>query len=346
LGILFAVLSALFNGSFPVAARLQKTPLDPILFNGFVCFGAFLSSLLIPLVFSKPWVITVGGFLGGVLFVFAVLFSFIAIPLVGLAIAQAVWSASAIIVSALWGILGPQQVAAPVQNVPLTVLALVLLVGGALIAVSAEQLAQAFRSSPYPVATRRQTDDNVETREISAGVLRAELDGEGRPVDPQGETVNAASRLVGLASAASVGLFGGSVLVPFKFVPADKAGLTNILSFGIGAALCGFLVSAGYWFFVRCERKMPPLSWVSVLSGILSGVLWNIGNVCSTISQNAPYNLPYGISYPILQCALVFGGLWGIYIFKEISGAAVWIFWLGACILAIGVVFLALFGPH
>jgi len=91
---------------------------------------------------------------------------------------------------------------------------------------------------------------------------------------------------------------------------------------------------------------MPPLSWVSVLSGILSGVLWNIGNVCSTISQNAPYNLPYGISYPILQCALVFGGLWGIYIFKEISGAAVWIFWLGACILAIGVVFLALFGPH
>lgn len=85
---------------------------------------------------------------------------------------------------------------------------------------------------------------------------------------------------------------------------------------------------------------------MSVLSGILSGVLWNIGNVCNTIAQNDPYDLPYGISYPILQCALVFGGLWGIYIFKDIAGPAVGIFWLGACILATAIVLLALFGPR
>jgi glucose uptake protein GlcU len=351
LGILFAVVSSFFNGSFPVAARLQKTPLDPILFNGFVCLGAFLSSLFVPLLFQTEWVFTAGGFVAGILFVFAVLFSFIAIPLVGLAIAQAVWSASAIIVSALWGILGPKQVAAPVKNAGLTALAIIMLVAGALIAVTAEQIAHALRPAEYPAATTRGTDDNVETHEIKTGVLRQEFDGEGAPGAPPphpsapGVEARAASRVLGLVSAATVGLFGGSILVPFKFVPKDKAGLANILSFGIGAVLCGFVVSSAYWFLIKCERKFPPLTCVSMLSGILSGILWNIGNVCNTIAQNDPYDLPYGISYPILQCALVFGGLWGIYIFREITGLAVWIFWLGAFILAFGVVLLALFGP-
>jgi glucose uptake protein GlcU len=334
LGILFAVVSSVFNGSFPVAARLQKIPLDPILFNGFVCFGTFLSSLIVPLVFQTEWVFTLGGFVAGALFVFAVLFSFMAIPLVGLAVAQAVWSASAIIVSALWGILGPEQVASPVQSVLLTVLAVVLLVTGGLIAVSAEEIAQALGLSLC--------------HEISTGLLGQESDGEDGPTDPPsapGVEASAASRVLGLLSAATVGLFGGSILVPFKFVPKDKAGLANIPSFGIGAVICGFLVSSAYWFLIKCEKKLPQVTRVSVLSGILSGVLWNIGNVCNTIAQNDPYDLPYGISYPILQCALVFGGLWGIYIFREITGLAVWIFWLGAFILAFGVVLLALFGP-
>ena len=44
------------------------------------------------------------------------------------------------------------------------------------------------------------------------------------------------------------------------------------------------------------------------------------GNVCSVIAQNPPFSLPYGVAYPILQCALVFGGLWGIYAFSRLHG--------------------------
>ena len=120
-----------------------------------------------------------------------------AIPLVGLAVAQAVWSASAIIVSALWGILGPEQVASPVQSVLLTVLAVVLLVTGALIAVSAEQLAQALGLSLC--------------HEISIGLLGQESDGEDDPPSAPGVGASAASRVLGLLSAATVGLFGGSI---------------------------------------------------------------------------------------------------------------------------------------
>merc|ERR1712232_1079372 len=45
------------------------------------------------------------------------------------------------------------------------------------------------------------------------------------------------NRLTGLTFAAAVGIFGGSVLVPFKFIPEEKAGLTAVPSFGVGALL-------------------------------------------------------------------------------------------------------------
>lgn len=54
------------------------------------------------------------------------------------------------------------------------------------------------------------------------------------------------------------------------------------------------------------------------------------GNVCSVIAQSPPFSLPYGVAYPILQCALFFGGLWGIYVFKEITGNSIAVFWGGA----------------
>lgn len=51
--------------------------------------------------------------------------------------------------------------------------------------------------------------------------------------------------------------------------------------------------------------------------------------MCSVIAQSPPFSLPYGVAYPILQCALFFGGLWGIYAFKEIVGSSINVFWAG-----------------
>lgn len=49
-----AALSSFFNGSFPACQRIPKgPPLDPVLFNGLVCVGVFLSSLLIPVLFNQ-----------------------------------------------------------------------------------------------------------------------------------------------------------------------------------------------------------------------------------------------------------------------------------------------------
>ena len=49
-----AALSSFFNGSFPACQRLPTgPPLDPVLFNGLVCVGVFLSSLLVPFLFNQ-----------------------------------------------------------------------------------------------------------------------------------------------------------------------------------------------------------------------------------------------------------------------------------------------------
>ncbi|CAK8999969.1 Uncharacterized protein SCF082_LOCUS6289 [Durusdinium trenchii] len=315
IGFGIAALSSFFNGSFPVCQRIPRGPaLDPVVFNGLVCVGVFLSSLFVPLIFNLNFVFTLPGALGGVLFVFAALFSFVAIPRAGLATAQAVWSCSAILVSFAWGAIGPAEVAAPVGNIPATLLAVALLVAGALVIVNCDSI---------------------------AGRLS------GNPQSQQSESQEAAGsdKAAGISSALAVGLFGGSVLVPFKYIPPDVAGLAAIPSFGIGALVAGVIVTFGYVKGILKSSSFPALRGDQVAAGLASGLLWNAGNVASVIAQSPPFLLPYGVAYPILQCALVFGGLWGIYVFKEIVGNAVGVFWAGATTLAAGVILLGLFGP-
>lgn len=316
-GFGIAALSSFFNGSFPACQRLPKgEPLDPVLFNGLVCVGVFLSSLVVPFIFNVPYVFTAGGALGGVLFVFAALFSFVAIPRAGLATAQAVWSCSAIIVSFGWGALGPAEVAAPVADITGSLAALALLVAGALVIVNCDGIAKGLSGES--------------AREFASGDAS---EGSG------------SERAAGIGSALAVGVFGGSVLVPFKFIPPESAGLTAIPSFGIGALVAGVLVTLAYWKGIKQEKDWPTVATDQVLAGLASGLIWNAGNVCSVIAQSPPFSLPYGVAYPILQCALFFGGLWGIYAFKEIVGSAVAVFWSGAVTLAVGIVLLSLYGP-
>jgi len=311
-----AVLSSVFNGTFPALARIPSgPPLDPVIFNGLVCVGVFLSSSLVPVIAGTPVLFTLAGALGGVLFVFAALFSFIAIPRAGLATAQAVWSCSAIVVSFAWGAFGPAEISAPVQDLALSLVALGLLVAGALTIVNCDSIANLV--SPA----------------------------QDEPSKGSGEDEAAEDKATGIACALAVGLFGGSVLVPFKFVPPEAAGLAAVPSFGIGALVAGIAVTLTYWNVIKGKQGLPSAAADASLAGLASGAMWNAGNVCSIVAQSPPLSLAYGIAYPILQCALVFGGLLGIYVFNEIQGLAVGVFWGGALSIAAGIVTLSLHGP-
>ena len=141
----------------------------------------------------------------------------------------------------------------------------------------------------------------------------------------------------GVLWACSVGLFGGSILAPMHYVPPEEQGLVFLPSFGIGAMVLSPII---FYLHVWFSGAAPPLHLREALAtGLLSGTIWNIGNVLSMIAIPA---ISYGVAYSIMQCAILISGIWGIYFFGEISeDRTIRVFWCGGIILLIGGALLA-----
>lgn len=117
--------------------------------------------------------------------------------------------------------------------------------------------------------------------------------------------------IVGILCALLVGLSGGSILVPLHYVPKSQAGLVFIPSFGLGCIVFSPMVCAVAYLYTGI---MPDFQFKKTfLTGLLSGFVWNLSNVLSVV---AIPNIGYAVAYPIMQCALLISGMWGIFLFK------------------------------
>ena len=117
--------------------------------------------------------------------------------------------------------------------------------------------------------------------------------------------------VMGIALAMATGLAGGSILVPLSFAPESLQEIAFLPSFGIGVLLLAFLFDRGAAYCTPSEEYdyvdnltvgVPLRLNAAVGWGIASGIVWNIGNVCSIYAMKS--GLSYGVAYPILQCAL------------------------------------------
>ena len=133
---------------------------------------------------------------------------------------------------------------------------------------------------------------------------------------------------------------GGSILAPIHYAPPQKLGLFFVPSFGLGTLVVSPILFGIH--VVLCSREEGiPLFHIneSLVTGLLSGVIYNIGNVCSILAIPI---IGYKIAYPLLQCAILVSAMWGIYAFKEITlPSAIFVFWMGSFIVIIGAVLLA-----
>lgn len=264
----------------------------------------------------------------------ATLCTFVAIPRIGLAIASATWSCSSIIVSFMWGALGPAPIGKSMQSPFLSILAVLLLVVGVLIVLNNSFLATHVLRAAIVEGQEMPQLESLHSVEAENG--KEALSGSRSHL----------AKLIGIGSAALVGIFGGSILVPCAFTPHAAHGVAFLPSFGCGALAMGVLIAIVYvistWKTLDVRRELRR---EVVTCGVLSGIFWNLGNIAQVAGMDY-FNMPYGISYPILQCGLLIAGIWGIYFFKEVqNGKAVLVFWIGAAILVIGVVVLGSFGP-
>ena len=150
--------------------------------------------------------------------------------------------------------------------------------------------------------------------------------------------------LLGMVAAVSLGFINGSRLVPSKITATDQKGIPYAVCFSVGVAMVTLVISLVYFFIQWVRGNGGPKFHLRVafLPGILAGLTWNMGNVCSIYATEL---LGLSIGFPLTQTALLVSGLWGLLLFREITRpSAIIIFFCSAVILLAGAVLLSVFG--
>ncbi|KAJ7287905.1 hypothetical protein O6H91_Y315800 [Diphasiastrum complanatum] len=270
LGIFLALLSAVANGTFAVFSKtetVRRANVDPLVFNFWACVGIALSSLLVLVVEKFVW--TLLGLLSGLLFVLSAANAYRAVRLIGISIGAGIWSATAVLVSFVAGLLLDPK--ATIHNLPLAIAGIIIILGG-----------------------------------IGGITWVGQVGGVVSGVDEDLETLIYRQRrgrrmgslfVNGILSALLTGVFGGLILIPMTQAPQKAQGLRFLPSFGIGVAIFAPIVTI--LPHLSISRYWPQFSpEVAAFPGIISGLVWNIGNIFSIL---AILYLGYPIAYPIIQ---------------------------------------------
>merc|ERR1712166_986763 len=157
------------------------------------------------------------------------------------------------------------------------------------------------------------------------------------------------NRLLGIFYALLTGVFGGSVNVPStltKIYGTPLNGIETLPCFGLGALVVGLLVPLIYFKLVDTNalQSTGGIHFKTLwLPGLISGSVWNIGNICSVYANS---HISFAVAQPLMQCALLVSGILGIFVFKEITGVKrIVTFFAFAVVLLGGAGLLAVFGP-
>jgi glucose uptake protein GlcU len=336
-----------FWGSFVVPMKMSRAvreaQLATVWFQAYVGLGVLASSICFLVVPGVAEGFTPWGLVSGFMWVPGNFLAMSAVELLGLATAQATWAAAIVVVSFFWGVVLD---GAPARLAPVAAGLVVLVIGVVIIAQASEG------DSKGGGDTRGAAEGAVEYRplaEDAATTAAAAADA--------GTRRSRGDALLGFACVAGVGALAGSIFVPLHFAPANlRDGFDGAFHFafsqGIGIGLATF-----FWvpviLLAQCRRLpetlqqttpalpqqgagasrffgAPPMHLRACIApGMLSGLLWNCGNIGGTMATLQP--LGQGVGYPMSQAAMLVSGAWGVFYFKEITGVRrVRKFWAGA----------------
>eukprot|EP01023_Acetabularia_acetabulum_P034007 TRINITY_DN3193_c1_g1_i4.p1 TRINITY_DN3193_c1_g1~~TRINITY_DN3193_c1_g1_i4.p1 ORF type:complete len:241 (-),score=30.77 TRINITY_DN3193_c1_g1_i4:463-1185(-) len=143
--------------------------------------------------------------------------------------------------------------------------------------------------------------------------------------------------IVGVVSSVFAGVFGGLIPAPMSFLPEQDQGLPYVPSMGIGVLISAPVVASTACLVLR---KRLPMKWkYAIWPGLLSGAIWNVGNVTSLV---AILYVGISLAYPIMQAGLFVGGIWGIFLFGELKGKYQVFYWISGLVLVGGIVLLTI----
>jgi glucose uptake protein GlcU len=373
-GWIAAPIAALSYGSFGVPIRGTKhVPVHPLMMQSYKTTIMFITCwavvfLGVDIGFTK-W-----GLLSGFLWVVGGTGGIYGIRMAGLAVAVGTWASIMVMINFLFGIVIFQE---PVADVPSTLCSFLLLIVGlvgmsiysapppkAETIVVEQEVATTHNGDPGNVSYQYVEGDFPNSGRINDETEGLRNDNEilfQRPtvptVDPQltphvvlfNGQITLTSRQCGILGAALNGVMTGGSLVPIHYAGEEGFGGARFFpSMACGAMISNFMLWSLY-FVVKAildtmsgksirqtVEGMPKLFFRELwFPGLLAGLLLSLAMFTSILAVTY---LGQGVGNSLVQTKILVSGLWGIFWYHEIRGAATiakWFVSAGICIAAI-----------
>eukprot|EP01084_Bolivina_argentea_P130771 230874_1 len=343
-GVIYALLSMICIGVFAVPQKLKvvrECKLHPTIFFLYFNAGILLVTLscIGYLEFSHTyykW--TYNGIISGALAVGAVLSSIIAIPLIGLALAQTSWHGATLITSFIAGTTLDRKP----TNLIACILAIIGIIFGITLIVYSVKIGEYFN--------RKNNTNQYKNSESHCDLILPKpkltdtMEDGILPLPEANSTQSNSNKnrnwILGIIACIFVGLFGGWMLIPETYESPDSKNLKYMPSYGLSMVILGELSVLLYWTF---KRQKPNFHFKKTfVPGIISGILWGIANV---INIYAIEFIGYAIAFPIRQCGIIIASIFGVFVFGEITHkVSIFIFWSGELVVIIMMLLLVVYG--
>lgn len=130
-------------------------------------------------------------------------------------------------------------------------------------------------------------------------------------------------RIFGLVLACIAGVFFGTSFDPAQYIidntyDGDDNSMNYIFPHYCGILLTSWFYTIVYFLYNHVHEDEPFLNPECILPATICGIAWGIAEIAFFIANGA---LGFTISFPIISCGPGFvGALWGVFLFKEITG--------------------------
>lgn len=324
-GYIGVLISVVCFGSNYVPLKRVKIG-DGVFFQFIMCNAIFITAIPVLIVQKFP---TIHGlaFLGGALWTTGNMLCPIVIRLIGMGMGLLVWGAVSMFMgwaSGTYGLFGldRQDVSDPALNVSGVVIAFV----GLLVFLQVQTNDTSLDSAK---AQGDHKDDHVGSPLINP------MDGEvesGGAVWKEHVAVQSGidgwddrtKRIAGLVGAACAGIFFGCNFDPSQYVidnhfDGDDNSLNYVFPHFTGILMTSWAYTIAYCIYKTYYLQEKPFADAEIiLPASLSGIMWGIAQIAWFYANG---QLGFAITFPMVSCGPGFvGSLWGIFLFKEISG--------------------------
>lgn len=270
----------------------------------------------------------------------------------GLAIAVGTWASIMIMVNFLFGIIIFKE---PVHDILGTMASFLLLIVGL--------VGMSHYSAPKKKAFLTPSSSYEFEEQLTAPLEDPLGDAhkEGATVNEQQNSndsvhyilfgVSLNQRQCGILGAAMNGVFTGGSLIPLHYAKKEGFGGANyIISMASGAFMANTLLWACFFFYqmlaYRAQPRealqaMPRWHWKELwFPGFMAGLLLSVAMFGSILAVTY---LGQGVGNSLVQTKILVSGLWGIFFYKEISGAkTIGMWFLSASIAVLAIIWLSL----